>query len=213
MYTTYAKVIAYDSTITLTQPEIESIIKSVTSYLDTFCNQKLASLYSATPSDFYFDGSGTENIVFENALNGSLTLENSLDGTSFVSETNVLFYPLNSSFKTYMRKTYGRFSEGNGNYKVKGGILGMFTYDWTTPANHTLPDDITLVATKMVAETIKAGGIALGDNTKSGKISSETIGSYSVSYAQDTSNLSTSLNSVLNATNVMNNYKNSANIV
>lgn len=214
MYTTYEKVLAKDATITMDLTDVEAVIRAVSSYIDQFCNQKIASDQSVAVVPYYFDGSGTESIVFHNALNGSPVMnEVALDGSVTV-DTYVTFYPLNAPYKTYAKKTVGKFTDGNGNYSVSGCWLGMYKYNWSTnPTNHTLPDDITQVCTNIVVNTIKEGGIVASDNEKSGKISSETMGSYSVSYATDASNISKSVNSVLNATNVLNSYKNPANIV
>lgn len=213
MYTTYAKVMLEDPAITMAQADVENIIRAVSSYIDQFCNQKIASDQSVAVIPYYFDGSGTESIVFHNALNGSPVMnEVALDG-SVTIDTYVRFYPLNAPYKTYAKKTVGKFTDGNGNYSVSGCWLGMYKYNWSTPAQHTLPEDITQVCTKIVVNTVREAGIVASDNEKSGKISSETMGSYSVSYATDASNISKSVNSVLNATNVLNSYKNPANIV
>lgn len=209
-YTTLAKVKASNPDTTLTDPQIEEMIDFVSGYMDKYVGYSLARDYSDPAQDVFLDGSGTQYLILPNALNGSLSVSKvSLDGST--SEVQYIAnYPLNAPYTEYLGSRVGIFTAGMANYKVTGGKLGRYTIDFATPANHTLPADLTQVATTLASEIVKAGSVQASIQS-SGIVTSEDTGSYSVSYASPEA-LSSILSATPTATSVLNSYK-TANIV
>lgn len=98
-----------------------------------------------------------------------------------------------------------------GNYKIKDAKLGLFTIDFTTSPNHTIPNEVEFTVISLVRAMIDAGAKILatssGEGEKSGKITQEQIGSYSATYAQDPVNMANMISSVPNASDILNQYK------
>lgn len=209
-YTTRAKV----SAALITPPAdavIDAVIALVSGYIDTYLGCKLASNYSDTPADFFVDGSGTQHIILDQPLNGFTSVQFIGISGSASDVPYTCSYPLNKPYTTYLGLKTGKFSAGMGNFVFKNARIGYFKVDFVTPANHNLPESITAVATSLAVAMINSGAVVLATSSneleKSGKITSETIGSYSVSYANNLENASKQISAVPTATDLLAPYK------
>lgn len=211
-YTTKTKINdAY--TNTNTDSENDAAIALASSHIDRYVGYQLASSTADTPADITLDGSGTDTLMLaQDVQSFTSVVQVALDD----SETAVQYvasYPLNSSHTSYLMLKLGRFLSGVANYKLKNVRLGRFSVNWTSPfTGHTLPDDVTSVCTQVAIEILKNGGQVSADgsesNERAGRITSETIGSYSVSYQNSQSSKET-LSKIPNATEVLNKYRSS----
>lgn len=205
-YTTIAKIKAKLST-SLSDNDIDEVIRMVSKNMDTYVGFRLGSDY-ASSSDFYVNGSGTEFLILSQPLYSYTDLVSiDLQGNT-TPETYFIAEPLNLAYKDRFTKRVGKFIAGKGNYKVTGAKQGVGLVDWTTSPNHSLPEEITLVATTLAIAMITAGAsLALANSDKSGPVSGETIGSYSINYAVSSENFTKTISSVPSVSDILNKYK------
>lgn len=212
-YTTLQKVkerLAILSITAPSDPEIEDIISIVSKNIDNYIGYKLATDF-ATVKDILADGTGTEHLILNQPVYAFLRLDyiNTSDSASEVK--NVARYPLNASYVTYLNKRIGTFTAGYANHKLIDAKLGLFSVDWSTPANHTLEIAIINATTSLCVAMINAGGAILAtssnDTEKSGKITGETIGSYAITYASSEENFKSKMSEVATVSDVLNQYK------
>lgn len=208
-YTTNTKIKA-GFTTSLSDGEIDNLISIVSGHIDTYLGFKLACDY-ATTKDFLVDGSGTEFLVLDQpicAYTGlkSVSIQGSEADVQYVSSK-----PLNKAYTLFFEAKTGRFTEGVANYKIVGAKEGLFTIDFVTALNHTLPYDVEQCVIEMVRFMIDGGAKILttssAENEKSGKITQESMGSYSASYANDSVNFKQSITSIPNASGILGRYK------
>lgn len=215
-YTTEAKVRAKLGTTTLTADEINEVITAVSANINTYIGYKLATDFNTTAKDYYFDGTGTENVVLNQPVYSFLRVDYVPADSSSTELKNVVPYPLNSSYTAYLATRTGKFTAGNANHRLKDAKLGFFSVDWATPANHTLDTQVESACISLCLAMIKAGALIQASSSqeeeKSGKITGETIGSYSISYANNLSEFNSTISQVPTVSNVLNKYK-SVNLV
>lgn len=217
-YTTLQKVKDRLTSLSLSapsDPEIEDIISIISKNVDNYIGYKLATDF-ATTKDLIIDGSGTGYLMLNQPVYAYLRAEH-LDMSDNATEIiNIAKYPLNSSFATYLAMKAGKFISGVANYRLKDAKLGLFSIDWANSTNHTLELTITNACTSLCVAMINAGNNILStssNNTeKSGKITGETIGSYSISYATNEENFKNKISEVATVSDVLNPYK-SINII
>jgi hypothetical protein len=209
-YTTKEKVLARVTT-TLTDPEIENIISLVSGYIDTFLGYKLATDYGDTASNFLLDGSGTEYLMLSQPVYAYTSVDYVALDDSVTPVSYVASYPLNATYTAYLAMKIGTFRAGMGNYRLTGAKLGRFSVDWTDENNHTLDNAVTEVCTSICVAMINAGGFVIatsgGEIEKSGKVTAETIGSYSVQYQNNPATQRQLISSVPTATDILDKYK------
>ena len=205
MYTTLAKVKTALGATTMNDEDIQEVINLVSGYIDSYVGYNLGQL-STRLSTFYVDGSGTEYLMLPSALNGSWLIEDTENGESLVLDENIVSYPQNKPYTEYLGKKRGKFGKITAQYKITGAVFAKYAVSWENESFHTLPAEITGVATKLAVNTCKAGGLEIsGNKEKAGKVTSETIGSYTVSYASN--NMESILAETVNGTAILNHYK------
>ena len=204
-YTTKEAVTAAYTT-TATDDQINAAIKAVSSHIDTFVGYRLASDIADGTRNIIFDGSGTRYVMLLNDIHGFTALKLIADDGSEQDVTNVVSYPLGASYTSYFGIRAGVFTRGMANYNVPGVRTGRYTTDWTAPGTaHTLPDDIAAAATSLAISLLRSGGTVSTAIAKSGNVSGETIGSYSVTYS--VSAVQTAIAAVPSATTILEAYK------
>lgn len=191
MYTTEAKI---NAMITTTQ-DVEAMIKAVSKSIDKYVGYKLGfDNATDTAKDYLFSGSGTRDLFLGDYF---------LESTSIEADEVVITptkMPLNADYFNWLKQSTP-FKAGLANIKILGAKKGRYVVDWTTTANHTLPEDITEACNKIVIAEIKK---ADGQVASSGIKSSETMGAYSVSFDTSDKNLDASF---VTATKIIDNYK------
>lgn len=188
MYTTATKV---NALVTTTLP-IDDYIEEVSRFIDKEIGYKLGFTFGSPTKNLFFDGSGTNDTFLGLSI---LKDHGDIEMDGIVIEPTE--YPLNEDYTNWLKY---KFTGGNGNIKINGAKVGRYVIDWTTPTNHTLPADITRACTALVVSLIKKDE---AKKQNSGIVSSETIGSYSISF--DTSEKPEA--SVMSALNIISNYK------
>lgn len=171
--TTETKVKAYLGISSLPDPltsaQLDNHISAVGNFINNYCNRK----FEDSDTVKYYDGNGTKELLIDDLI--SLTKIEILDADRDVDETldNSDYYWLYPENKTPKNKIVidssnapiGIFSKGHQNIKV----TGTFGYQ------SSVPDDIALVATKLVAGIIEEKYIK-----DVGNIETERLGEYSV---------------------------------
>lgn len=147
--------------------QVEEWIAGVEEEMNKMTNRKLIGDDEA---EFYYDGTGTHELVIDDFT----TITEVLDGTNDIT-ADIFKYPLNSSPKWKLKVKNRVFLKDYSNIKVTG-IQGAYT-------TATLPKALKKAATVLVAGIINAYYDASGGNIKS-----ESIGRYQVTYATDEGN-------------------------
>lgn len=188
MYTTATKV---NALVTTTLP-VDDYIEEVSRFIDNEIGYKLGFIFGSATKDLYFDGSGTNDTFLGLSI---LKDHGDIEMDGIIIEP--VEYPLNEEYTNWLKY---KFTGGNGNLKINDAKVGRYVIDWATPANHTLPADITRACTALVVSLIKKDE---AKKQNSGIVASETIGSYAISF--DTTDKPES--SIMQALNIINNYK------
>jgi len=172
-YTTEQKVKNYLGISSLPDPltsaALEDFINAVDAFIDNYCNRT----FESSDTSKYYDGSGSSELLIDDLI--SLTKIEILDDDGNVNETidssdEYWLYPENKTPKNRIvlnadNAPIAVFPKGNQNIK----ITGTFGYQ------SSVPDDIVLAATKLVAGIIEEKYIK-----DVGSIKSEKLGEYSV---------------------------------
>lgn len=187
-YTTKAKVDALYGT-DIPQATFDALLASVKAFIDRYCGKTFEG-GSATK---IYDGNGRDEILVDSFYGSpsSVKILNS-DGTDYETLTegqanDYVALPLNSSEKNMIRLTgngfWGRFA----NRESVLSVTATFGFAASAPA------DIELAATQMVGELYSGN---------QGDVKSESLGDYSVSYADVGSAASK-----ISATNILDLYR------
>ena len=150
--------------------QINEWIDAVEAYIDNYCNRTFEQ-ESATSK--LYDGSGTSELLIDDLL--SLTKVETLDEDNEVDETidstdEYWLYPANTTPKYRIRINTANapiavFPKGHQNIKVTG----------TFGQSESVPEDIRLAATKLVAGIIAEKNLDIA-----GEIKSEKLGEYQI---------------------------------
>jgi hypothetical protein len=152
--------------------QINAWISAVEKWIDRYTGKSFE--ISATETTRYFDTYGGKSL-FVDSFTGVPTSIQILNSDGSVAETLVsgqsndyLLYPLNSVEKSEIVLTSNarRGSFGHGASRVK--VTALFGYT-------AVPDDIVLVATKLVANIVEKG-------LKGGKLASVSLGDFTSSF-------------------------------
>jgi uncharacterized protein (DUF1697 family) len=144
--------------------QIDAWIESVEKYIDQVTGRNFKADTEA--GERVYDGNGER----EMAIDDCIAIDKVEINDEEVAEEDYLLYPANSEVKNRLRlKNRAIISKGEQNVTI--------TANWGYSAE--VPADITLAATILLA-----GITAYSDNTK-GKVRSETIGRYSVTYTTE----------------------------
>lgn len=146
---------------------ISGIIDTVEAYIDNYCG---TDFQNSTAGDKYYDGSGSNEIIIDPVQSISavvfLNVNGNVDSTLGTGDWNL--YPLNDSSKYILRLSpggsYGSFPSHGRAIKITG-VFG----------SATAPLPVKMAGIKLAAKLINEG-------LRGGQVSSETLGSYSVSY-------------------------------
>jgi len=173
-YTTQSKVLAYLGLSALPSPltSLTDFISSVTNFINTYCGREFEQ-ESATSK--LYDGDGTKILLVDDILTVSKIEILDEDGNVDYTLDNANEYYLEPANETPKQKIIinldnapiGIFPTGHQNVKITG----------TFGNSVTVPADIELAATKLVAEILEDYNITSGDVTQ------ERLGEYSVSYS------------------------------
>ena len=172
MYTTKSRIQNY-LMITIADSfddQINEWIDAADTYIDNYCNRTFEQ-ESATSK--LYDGSGTSELLIDDLL--TLTKIETLDEDNDVDETldstdDYWLYPANETPKNRIKintanASIAVFPKGHQNIKITG------TFGQST----SVPEDIRLVATKLVAGIISERNLDIA-----GEIKSEKLGEYSI---------------------------------
>ena len=150
--------------------QIDEWIGAVKAYIDNYCNR---TFEQESVTYKLYDGSGTSELLIDDLL--TLTKIETLDEENNVDETldstdDYWLYPANETPKNRIRINTANapiavFPKGHQNIKVTG----------TFGQSASVPEDIRLVATKLVAGIISEKNLDIA-----GEIKSEKLGEYSV---------------------------------
>ena len=159
-------------------------ISWVSKYIDNYCN----TTFEASITTKYYDTVGQSRLFIDNCLSvTSLEFldENGDNYATLTENSDFWLYPLNTTTKNEIRlDPYGRHSNFLiGSKRLK--IIGNFGVASTVPA------DIEMVATQMVADIIRQHSGEAKDKK------AETLGEYSVTY-EDVKNFVIPYKAVLN---------------
>ena len=178
-YTTKAKVENYlminiDSSF---DSQIDLWIKAVDRFIDRYTHR----VFGASTATKYYDGVNSNELIIDtfNSLTSVELLD--IDGDvehSLTEGTDYIVYPLNGEMKYKIILTNYAVIQtfaGYDNNKKRVKIVGSFG---SSKSDKTVPDDIELVSTMLVAQIIN-------QVNKGGDITSESLGDYSVSFEKD----------------------------
>ena len=177
MYTDQTKVLQYLGLSALPSPltSLTNFISSVNKFIDNYCN-RVFEQESATTK--LYDGDGTKELLIDDALTLTqieiLDEDGNADYTLTFSGNDFYLYPANEIPKTKItinldNAPIGIFPSGHQNVKITG----------TFGDSATVPDDISLAATMLVAELV--------NSSQGGSVKQESLGEYSVTF-QDIKN-------------------------
>lgn len=177
MYTTQAHIEAKLGT-SLSASQVTFFNNVLDSAIDVFVNTQTGTQFGATVAgDVYVDGSGTSEMTIPTMHTITAVAEIDEDDVEEVV-TDYLLFPRGKDDKFSVRHKSGTWEENIENYKISG-ILG----------HKTVPGDITLVATELAVN-------ALNENNNNYK--SESVGDWSVTYAEMEKTLSRESKEILN---------------
>lgn len=165
-YTTQTKVEDYTQSSLSGIVSLNSWIAAVKLYIDKYCGKTFEISGDTTR---YFDGNGKDRILVDSLI--SITtiqiLDNDGNVETTLGTTDYILYPLNETEKNEVRLTGDSavaFTSGNKRLKIVGQFGNAAS----------VPDDISLAATMLVAECVSASA--------GGTKKSESLGDYSVTY-------------------------------
>ncbi len=145
--------------------QITSWIESVEQFIDQWTDRNFVADTVATTR--VYDGTGEDEMDFDDFVSiTKLEVGEELADRVEIIAADYRTYPANETPKTTIQLKDGYFTTGNQNVVV----TAKFGYSVACPA------DITLAATILMA------GIINYSNNAKGKVQSETIGRYSVTY-------------------------------
>ena len=173
MYTTIAKVQALLGTTIPAgrHADVEDFIEAVTAYIDKYTGRTFTSVQE----DRYFDAYGSQSLLVD----------------SFTGEADVSLLDSNGDVVTNFEAS--EFREAPYNTRVKDQLVILGGWNWSNYGARFgrgryrvkvnakwgaggVPADISMAATKMVADLYLNGG-------EDGSIQSESLGDYSVTYS------------------------------
>lgn len=179
-YTNQAKVQAYLGR-DLSAPELvllPDVISYYSSFIQTYTNRQWLDLdetddqYVETdPAPRRFNGSGANTLYPDDFIELEKIVIYDRFGSVFLSLTEGwTVYPLNSNPKQFIKLTDSYFPSGQGNIEL--------TAIWGTG---TVPDDVVMVVTIMVASLLSGSGAGASVSSSSGssELKSESIEGYS----------------------------------
>ena len=175
--------------------QIDEWCIAVSNWIDTYCNRDSFEQEAATSK--LYDGNGLDTLYVNDLLSVTkieiLDEDGSVDFT-FDSTTMYYLYPANKTPKTSIvinssNAPIGVFLKGKQNVKITG-VFGYAT---------TVPNEIKLVATRLVASIIQEKNL---DATA--EITSEKLGEYSINF-QDIDKLA---NRLKNIEDILDRYRN-----
>jgi hypothetical protein len=143
--------------------QITAWIESIEMFIDRYTDRNFVA--DGTASEQLYDGNGKTSMLIDDCVEVTTV---TIDDTE-VDEDDYLLYPANTERKNKIQLTTTYFSRDHQNITIEA----KWGYSVECPA------DITLAATIFVA------GIINFSNDAKGKVRSETIGRYSVSYDTD----------------------------
>ncbi len=168
--------------------QITEVIAWVTEYINNYCG---INFENSTVESKYFDGSGNEDLFIGEFQTGQLTEVLILDMqgntlATLVKDTDYWEYPAdNNSMKNALRLIPGSQYTHWPQYNRAAKVTGKF-------GRSTVPKAIKLAAIKLAAKIINEG-------LRGGKVSSESLGSYSINYEKlDESKESLEIKEILN---------------
>ena len=151
--------------------QIAGWIASVKTWIDKYCGKTFESASSVK----YYDGNGKRELDFDDCSSvPTEVLILDIDGTTAFTLTegasnDYLVYPLNESTKNQLRlvsgATIGYFPNRDSSVK----ITAPFGF------SASVPEDVELIATKLVGEIVKEG-------LKGGKLASISLGDYTANF-------------------------------
>lgn len=141
--------------------QIDLWIEAIEKYIDNYTGRNFVGDAEDAESSKFYDGNGSTELLIDDCLEiETLKIDD-------VAVTDYLLYPANGERKYKIRLINSIFYWGRQNVEVKG----RWGYSAAVPA------DITLAATVLLA------GITAHADQTGKEVRSESIGSYSVSYA------------------------------
>lgn len=149
---------------------ISSVISQVETYIEKYTG---IDFENSTSGDRYFDGFGDDVLHIGDYQSITAVTVLNVDGSTMETLTvdvDYVLYPYNESVKNGLLLIPGGKRSQWPDWRRAVKVTGTFGY--ATP-----PADIKLAALKLAAEIINEG-------LKGGQVSSESLGSYSVSYKQ-----------------------------
>lgn len=146
---------------------ITSVISMVENYIDQYCG---TDFENSNSSDRYFDGTGSDEITIGPVSSITtvqfLNITGGIDAT--LADTDWNLYPLNDSSKYILKLSAGGNHPSFPSFGKSVKITGIF-------GSTTVPAAVKLAAIQLAARIINNG-------LRGGQVSSETLGSYNVSY-------------------------------
>jgi len=147
---------------------IATVIGMVEAYVDQYCGTDFENSGS---TDKYFDGSGTKELVVGELQSVSALTVLDINGTalqSLTEGTDYYLYPLNETIKNKVVLSDGGALAAFPDRIRAVKVTGVFGHS-------TVPAPIKLAAARLAAHIVNEG-------LKGGRVSSETLGSYTISY-------------------------------
>lgn len=147
---------------------IATVILQVEAYIEKYTG---IDFENSTSGDRYFDGYGDDVLFIGDYQTITAVVVLNVDGSTMETltvDTDYVLYPYNESTKNGLLLIPGGKRSQWPDWRRSVKITGTFGY--ATP-----PADIKLAGLKLAAEIINEG-------LKGGQVSSESLGSYSVSY-------------------------------
>lgn len=143
-------------------------INGVCSYIDHYCGTTFAN---STPSDLYFDGNGTDELIIYPVQSVSavkfLDVQGNVYATLNAGDYNL--YPLNETIKTTIKLSSVAFS--NFPHHKKAVMVTAVT------GAASVPSDIKLIAIQLAAKVIM-------NALRGGDVIRETLGAYTIQYKE-----------------------------
>lgn len=169
------------------KPNVQKFIDAVTAYIERYTGRTFTYDAEDEATERIYDGTGSSELFIDDAVE----VTEVKIGETVLDEDDFRLYPSNRPPKTRIILPYKRFYEGAQNITV--------TAKWGY--GEAIPEDLSFAATLLVADIINVG------NTEgSGDVVSETIGRYSVTYAQG-SNSSSGSPEALKAHKILKMYR------
>lgn len=188
-YTTRSKIEAYTgSNLAAIDAHVTAWIASVQAWIDRYCGRT----FEAALGTRYYDGNRRDRILVDPFIGNATVLLLNYDGSTWLTLTqgagnDFLPYPLNSTEKNELvlmpnAKT-GVFARAFENIldeideETDADIKRLISVTATFGASATVPADVELAATKLVASIAEK-------STDGGDLVSESLGDYSHSFAE-----------------------------